>query len=474
MFRRLDKDIRHVFLITIDCLREDYSLPLIRSIRKKVSQPGIIFKKHYTNGPNTATSFPALFTSTPFLLHNGLSLSSFCKTITYFMKVAKFTTVGLNSNPLLLYIEGLFNNFDKILHLYPNIKLSNSIYLLREIKKNFVISLPKNVICNPVIYKKVILPLTLSYQTVVSVGKPIPQRPYVSGKVVTSSAIQEIKNLLEKDVEKIFMWIHYMDTHAPYVASESYTDDICSYREAFLRTLPLIQAIPYPLNLLVNINKVRMLYSRSVQYITDCLTELIDFLEDKGLLENSMILLTSDHGEALNEHGRIGHTYDILYNEVLRVPFIIFHPNIEGVVEYPTEHLGLLPTIVELIGLPYKYAETIYGSNLLNISNNRAIFVIGIQTFPSRKIASESDLRMAVIEGNWKLMFKMFTLRNKLEINDIKLYNLGKDPLERINLTDVEREKSFELLMKGLNYLTSILKRKRLSLKIRSLKMRLR
>ena len=41
---RYNKDIKTRFLITIDCLREDYSLPLIRSIRKKVSEPNIIFK----------------------------------------------------------------------------------------------------------------------------------------------------------------------------------------------------------------------------------------------------------------------------------------------------------------------------------------------------------------------------------------------------------------------------------------------
>ncbi|MBI4879705.1 MAG: sulfatase [Planctomycetes bacterium] len=93
------------------------------------------------------------------------------------------------------------------------------------------------------------------------------------------------------------------------------------------------------------------LYDASVAFVDDQLGRLLQVLDERGLLKDSLVIVTSDHGEEFGEHGGSGHGYN-LYDENLRVPLILFHrPLAPCRVAPQVRLLDVAPTIADLLGL---------------------------------------------------------------------------------------------------------------------------
>jgi arylsulfatase A-like enzyme/Flp pilus assembly protein TadD len=119
-----------------------------------------------------------------------------------------------------------------------------------------------------------------------------------------------------------FLWVHCYDPHDPYSPPEPFRKQ---YREA--------------------------LYDGEVAYVDAALDKLFNFLEKNNLFENTIIILTGDHGEALGDHGEVHHGF-FAYNEVLWIPLIIYSPGIKnGCNDQYVSHIDIFPTICDLIGI---------------------------------------------------------------------------------------------------------------------------
>lgn len=95
----------------------------------------------------------------------------------------------------------------------------------------------------------------------------------------------------------------------------------------------------------------RALYDGGVRYLDDVLAEFFVVLERDALARDTLVVLTSDHGEEFAEHGRLAHSQ--VYPECLRVPLIVVHPDRRAPhrPRVVTENVDLAPTILELLGL---------------------------------------------------------------------------------------------------------------------------
>lgn len=125
--------------------------------------------------------------------------------------------------------------------------------------------------------------------------------------------------------ERFFLYLHYMDVHQYLTDEES-----------------AIFGTSYP-----------DMYDNSIHWTDRLLKRLVDSLDEAGVLEQTVIVIGSDHGEAFGEHGSEGHAKS-LYEEVLHVPWIISLPFAldEGiVVETPTANVDIWPTLFELLGI---------------------------------------------------------------------------------------------------------------------------
>ncbi len=126
--------------------------------------------------------------------------------------------------------------------------------------------------------------------------------------------------------DRFFLYIHYMDAHQYMSDAES-----AIFGTSYLD-----------------------LYDNAIHWTDRNIAGLLEFLEQEGLRDETLVVITSDHGEAFGEHGREGHAKD-LHREVTHVPWIISFPFKldRGIaVESLTENVDIMPTLFDLIGQP--------------------------------------------------------------------------------------------------------------------------
>ncbi|MGH0028176.1 MAG: sulfatase, partial [Myxococcota bacterium] len=90
-------------------------------------------------------------------------------------------------------------------------------------------------------------------------------------------------------------------------------------------------------------------YDREIRYVDDKLRELVGTLEERGLMERTLLVITADHGEEFHEHGRYQHG-GAVFDETLRVPLLFLGPDVP-----PGRHAGqvslidVLPTVIDYL-----------------------------------------------------------------------------------------------------------------------------
>lgn len=165
---------------------------------------------------------------------------------------------------------------------------------------------------------------------------------------------EEVSTFLgQQDPRPFFAYIHMMHTHFPHVLTPPYDKwirpDYVSKR-IVNGNQPSASSDPLDEN---DRELLRGLYDGGILYADQAVNDVIEELKHHGLLENTIIIIGTDHGEALGEDGySVGHA--ILCEEVMHIPLIISGPGIERglTVEEPTENVDIVPTLVHLLNLP--------------------------------------------------------------------------------------------------------------------------
>jgi arylsulfatase A-like enzyme len=181
---------------------------------------------------------------------------------------------------------------------------------------------------------------------------------------------------------------------------------------------------------------VRALYDGGVAAADRHVRGLLDVLKELGLAEETLVVLTSDHGEDLGDRapprpGTHGHS---LYDELLLVPLVIYDPRLEGAVSRVRAQVRLvdvLPTILDLLGVPEDPR-----------SNGRSLAPLmrGEETEDRPAYAQIVTInggarKVALREGSYKLIQNAFP-----KVPAVELYDLAADPAEARNLASEEKE----------------------------------
>ncbi len=178
-------------------------------------------------------------------------------------------------------------------------------------------------------------------------------------------------------------------------------------------------------------------YDRSLAAVDKALVPLIGAFADRPPEQEPIIIVTSDHGEALGEHGQRNHSTD-LYNSQIRVPLVIAGPTVVNAVINETVGLvDLVPTIIELAGFEPPHGRSIDGRSLASLAR-------GTQNASPRGTAFAAMIAdrsnpggvTAYIEGPWKLIETH---------GQRELYNVHQDPGERTNLVSKHPEIAYRL-----------------------------
>lgn len=268
---------------------------------------------------------------------------------------------------------------------------------------------------------------------------------------------KDIYSWLEKNFQKkFFLWYHFFSQHLPfdppppydhlfdpkdYLASEATLEKVKMIRENVVIRKGEFDLVKEDMPLIIS------LYDGEIRYVDTKIGEILDKLEELGLEDRTIIVLTADHGEELMDHGFIGHASTslagTLYDEVIHVPLIISYPKglPQGViVDTEVQSIDIMPTVFDILGIPMEpIAE---GRSLLPLIEGRDYSYVksafSETTLCGWQRPEEEEERgrvRAIRSDGWKLIFNRSPGGDSYE-----LYNLKDDPGELENLVDVEIE----------------------------------
>ena len=190
--------------------------------------------------------------------------------------------------------------------------------------------------------------------------------------------------------------------------------------------------------------KQRQRYDEYIAFVDSEIGRLLDYMEREGILDNTIVILTSDHGE-LFERGILGHLNSTLYQNLLRIPLLISTPyqhNRQDIFT-ATSCIDLLPTILQFTGhnVPnFIEGQVLPGFNPPVEQIDRSIFAMEAKL--NSKIGPLNKCTLAMIKGRHKLIhYRGY----EQEIED-ELFDLENDPEELDNLYSTKKSISDEMM----------------------------
>ncbi|MCQ9206269.1 MAG: sulfatase-like hydrolase/transferase [Omnitrophica bacterium] len=233
-----------------------------------------------------------------------------------------------------------------------------------------------------------------------------------------------------------FVYIHYMDTHYPYIPPQPYDSAFKSdvTRKMNTKEASAMHGVSGKDGQSSDLSYYIDKYDGEILYMDHMIGQFLGELKRYGLADNTVIVVTSDHGEGFFEHGFCGHGHT-LYNEEIDIPLIIKVPEsigLKGAVYRKVGLIDILPSIMHVIGSKFSYYD-INGINILDSS---------VDTVPkNRAIFSELDHKItlrAIKKFNYKAIYAPSEEK-------VELYDFENDPRETDNIVESYSEKSDEL-----------------------------
>ncbi len=176
------------------------------------------------------------------------------------------------------------------------------------------------------------------------------------------------------------------------------------------------------------------LYDANLRWADEAVGELVRMLSDAGLLNNTLLIVTSDHGEAFGEHGYIYHSFGV-YDELLHAPLLIRFPRsgVSGRVSGLAEAVDVTPTICDLLGVAYP--SSVQGLSMIPLMAGEStdlhdyVYARALGVTPAYLVRSKDHALMLYQGGTRRALF-----------------DLRDDPRQVVNVLDSEPAERDRLL----------------------------
>lgn len=245
--------------------------------------------------------------------------------------------------------------------------------------------------------------------------------------------------LLDQLEPPYFLYVHYVDPHAPYDPKTAWDGSplpaaLRAQGPVSVEDLDAFTVRQRPPDFMA---RVRDLYDGEIRGADHQLERLAGELERRGLMKNTVLVVTSDHGEEFEDHGRMSHGLS-LYEEVVRVPLVIHAPHrsdriTAGLRGGSASLTDVVPTLMDLLGLAS--GEKLDGVNLADRlrPDDKAREEAGEEKEAERPHLFHLDhvdgVGLALTRGHDKLVLGKLPYRKEI-------YDLAADPAERHNLIE--------------------------------------
>jgi len=450
-----NRKMPNVILIVMDAVRADH-LSCYGYHRKtspnidKLAKQGVLFENAFSAAewsyPSHASIFTGKYPSYHKTLGKDVVLHKENMTIAEILKSKGYQTIGITGNILLSPTNGFNQGFQKLIVLDAPYR---SFKFFTQSPKDFI----RTLIYGPDWY---------TYRNVEMIEKILNK---YSGK------------------EPFFLFTNLYNCHAPYDPPRPFKKRFCSslheptlYIMEYLskkiightgEKLPGCGLDVRKLNRIasddgqysfmakeLNVSEeeweiVKSWYDGGISYLDHRVGEFIDFLRDKGIFDNTLLIITSDHGENFGEHGLASHQF-CLYDSLLHVPLIMINPNVipEGErVSNLVSTIDIFPTILDILNIE-EYRNDVQGESLSPFKDQK------FHDF----VCAECGESVTNIPTDW---VEFQRLRPKLKPYDKgskclrtdsykyilsqngkeELYDIQKDSLEEVNIANKHPEK---------------------------------
>jgi len=387
----------NVILISIDSLRPDhlgcYGYERDTSpVLDRIAREGVRFETVVSSSSWTLPSHAALFSSLPDRVHgcfNGSQwLDSSRQTVAEQFKEAGYETGGLFAGPWLHPVFGFHQGFDT----YRD--CTSYSHKTREVLE--------------------------SRMSVAEIG-PLAHRDVTNSTVLREAAAW----LDERHARPFFLFVHLWDVHFDYLPPDPYDRMFNPHYKG---------AVDGHVNIGMwhrrgdwtdaDYKQFEALYDGEIRWTDATLGTLIDALRVRGMLDNTVIAVTADHGEAFFDHGIHGHGHSV-HEEEIRIPLLIrFPPAVKAgtLVRRPVHLIDVAPTLLSLAGVPP--LPDAMGRDLTPLVRSPEAPWPDTPLVSELHVSNIDDPQLALRTSTWKMIFHRKT-------NAFEIYDLARDPHEQ-------------------------------------------
>ena len=349
-----------------------------------LSERCIKFTKSYSVGPYTQASFPGILASSYFLEYDGTpKLSPKSTLISEVLKEAGIYTAAFHSNPYLSGYFGWNRGWD------------------------------------------------VFYDSMEDEVDDI--NPYIKGNIINEKVDNWLSAHVADDGYKpFFLWAHFMDVHEPYVPDRKYIQKIDSkinlqpeeYMELFKNVI-----IPRDVSNKDTVTLLKKLYDANVVETDEYVNNLFSIFERHNVLNDSIVIITSDHGDEFNDHGSLSHDGK-MYSELVQTPFMILDPSLSNgeTCSNLISGIDIPPTVLDLFGL--EPSNNFKGKSVLPTEGFQSEGCYGecLGKLQHKMLPTDKPTYF-FIQDDFKIIYRE-------DSQQWELYNLREDPGELNNIVD--------------------------------------
>ncbi|MBA7674212.1 hypothetical protein ES703_82419 [subsurface metagenome] len=405
----------NVIIISIDTLRKDHlscygyegcKTPNIDGFAEK----SVVFENCIAPSPHTVPSMASLLTGVYPMVHGcrfipSTPINDDIQTLSQILKLYGYHTELYTANPILDINRGFNRGFDYYESCY--------------FTGNLGYHLPQRVydVVKRVLFFDGVDAREIYYYTT----------EWLRGKV--ASRLERLDNC-----SPFFLWFHFLDPHAAYTPPQGFIPAKEDEQRRLSSIKFKLEEDEYPRS---EVSDIVKLYDGEIQYVDDALGDLLGRMEGLGLFDDTIIILTADHGEEFWEHDGFGHGH-CLYPEVVRIPLMIYLPpslgNACGHIYDYVSLVDIAPTILDYLGLPS--SKGMGGKSLSalmeSINKHHSLDDGGLSSYlifnELAQYPNKPSVQKSIYEGNYHLIYD-FTSEEK------KLYGLEGDLGELVDIS---------------------------------------
>lgn len=332
------EDEPNVILLTIDALRADHCSwhGYDRETTKfldEFAEKNLTFTNAYSVSSHTREAVPAILSGEypDQCLDDDFSLAS--KSLAGYLTDAGYTTGSFHSNPFISRAYGFDENFDTF---------DDDLYLGRH----RLIALAQRAFDR------------------------LRNRHYAQASTINDRSLSWVHSV----DGPLFLWNHYMDPHGPYCPPEEYQMQYHDETVSTTRAQELYSRAcsdgPDELTPREREELLRM-YDSEIRYTDSQIEALIESLKDGGVFEDSLVIVTADHGDGFGEHDYYGHPRR-LHDELVRVPLVVSTPGRHQMtIDDPVSTVDIVPTVLDVIETT---VDDFCGESLLSVFDQHDCF----------------------------------------------------------------------------------------------------